>query len=113
MLIAIVLQETGRRAGLPIGIVAGERGHFLAHQRLTEPRVLDPQTGRLTDADTLGTLRWHCGHQLAAALLDLLQPRYERSGDLRARCRSRSCGRRCRSRTWPRPSSACTASPPA
>jgi len=82
LLIAIVLQETGRRAGLPIGIVAGERGHFLAHQRLTEPRVLDPQTGRLTDADTLGTLRWHCGHQLAAALLDLLQPRYERSGDL-------------------------------
>ena len=82
VLIAIVLQETGRRAGLPVGIVAGERGHFLAHQRLTEPRVLDPETGRLTDADALGTLHWQCGHQLAATLLDLLQPRYERNGDL-------------------------------
>jgi Transglutaminase-like superfamily len=82
VLVAIVLQETGRRAGLPVGIVAGERGHFLAHQRLTEPRVLDPQTGRLTGSDALGTLRWQCGHQLAATLLDLLQPRYERNGDL-------------------------------
>jgi hypothetical protein len=27
-------------------------------------------------------MHWQCGHQLAAALLDLLQPRYERDGDL-------------------------------
>ena len=31
---------------------------------------------------TLGALRWQCGHQVAAELLDLLQPRYERDGDL-------------------------------
>jgi hypothetical protein len=82
VLIAIILQEVGRRAGLPLGIVAGEHGHFLAHQRLTEPLVLDPATGRLADADALGTMHWQCGHQLAASLLDLLQPRYERTGDL-------------------------------
>jgi hypothetical protein len=44
--------------------------------------VLDPRTGRLSDADALGVLRWQCGHQVAAELLDLLQPRYERTGDL-------------------------------
>jgi hypothetical protein len=82
VLIAIVLQEIGRRAGLQVGIVANERGHYVAHQRLMEPLVLDPSTGRLVDADALGTLKWQCGHQLAAELLDLLQPRYERTGDL-------------------------------
>jgi hypothetical protein len=82
VVIAIVLEEIGRRAGLPVGIVAGEKGHFVAHQRLTDARVLDPRTGRLTDADALGVLRWRCGHQVAAALLDLLEPRYERTGDL-------------------------------
>ena len=82
VLVAILLAEIGRRAGLPLGIVAGERGHFIAHQRLTEPLVLDPSTGRLVDADTLGPMEWRCGHQVAAELLDLLQPRYERDGDL-------------------------------
>jgi hypothetical protein len=82
VLVAIILQEIGRRAGLPVAIVAGEHGHFIAHQRLTQPLVLDPVTGRLTGADALGTMHWQCGHQLAAALLDLLQPRYERDGDL-------------------------------
>jgi hypothetical protein len=82
VLVAIILHEVARRAGLPVGIVAGEHGHYLAHQRLTEARVLDPATGHLTDADALGTMHWQCGHQLAATLLDLLQPRYERDGDL-------------------------------
>ena len=80
--VAILLDELGRRAGLPVGIVAGESGHFIAHQRLMEPLVLDPVTGRLTDATRLGTLIWRCGHQVAAELLDLVQPRYERVGDL-------------------------------
>jgi hypothetical protein len=81
VLLAIVLTELGRRAGLPVGIIAGDRGHFVAHQRLTAPLVLDPATGHLLDAGELGTLRWQCGHQVAASLLDLLQPRYERVGD--------------------------------
>jgi hypothetical protein len=82
VLVAIVLTEIGRRAGLPVAIIAGERGHYVAHQRLTEPLVLDPATGRLVDADALGPMNWRCGHQIAAELLDLLQPRYERDGDL-------------------------------
>ena len=82
VLVAIVLTELGRRAGLPVGIIAGERGHFVAHQRLTAPLVLDPVTGHLVDAGELGTLSWQCGHQVAASLLDLMQPRYEREGDL-------------------------------
>lgn len=82
VLVAILLGEIGRRAGLAVGIIAGERGHYVAHQRLTEPLVLDPATGHLIDADTLGVMTWQCGHQLAATLLDQLQPRYERVGDL-------------------------------
>jgi hypothetical protein len=82
VLVAIVLTELGRRAGLPVGIIAGERGHFVAHQRLTAPLVLDPVTGHLVDAGELGTLSWQCGHQVAASLLDIMQPRYEREGDL-------------------------------
>jgi hypothetical protein len=82
LLAAVVLAEWGRRAGAPVGIVAGAHGHFVAHQRLTRALVLDPAAGALVDASTLGVLEWRCGHQVAAELLDLLQPRYERAGDL-------------------------------
>jgi hypothetical protein len=80
--LAVVLAELGARAGLPVGIVAGEEGHYVAHQRLEAPVLLDPATGELVGAEPLGTLTWRCGHQVAAALLDELQPRYERAGDL-------------------------------
>jgi regulator of sirC expression with transglutaminase-like and TPR domain len=80
--LAIVLVEIGRRIGLPVALVSGEHGHFVAHQRLTRSLVLDPATGALTDAGALGTMMWRCGHQVAAELLDLLQPRFERAGDL-------------------------------
>lgn len=82
LLLAVIVQEIGRRAGLPVAIIAGEAGVFVAHQRLTEPLVLDPATGHLVNADRLGTLIWQCGHQVAALLLDALEPRYERVGDL-------------------------------
>ena len=82
ILVAVLLAELGRRAGVPVGVVAGAAGHFVAHQRLTQALVLDPCTGQLVDADELGVLQWRCGHQVAAELLDELQPRYERIGDL-------------------------------
>ncbi len=82
ILVAVLLAELGRRAGVPVGVVAGAAGHFVAHQRLTQALVLDPSTGQLVDADELGVLQWRCGHQVAAELLDELQPRYERIGDL-------------------------------
>jgi hypothetical protein len=77
-----VLAELGTRAGLPVGIVAGAERHYVAHQRLEAPLLLDPAGGELVDAEPLGTLTWRCGHQVGAALLDELQPRYERAGDL-------------------------------
>jgi hypothetical protein len=82
LILAVVLAEIGRRAAIAVAIVAGAQGHFVAHQRLTEPLVLDPATGRLVDANALGSMQWRCGHQVAAELLDALQPRYERTGDL-------------------------------
>ncbi len=51
LLLAVVLGEIGRRAGLPVGIVGGARGHFVAHQRLTEPLCSTPLTGHLVDAE--------------------------------------------------------------
>ena len=81
-LLAVVLAELGRRTGAQVGIVAAGRRHYVAHPRLTAPLVLDPRTGELADATALGTLSWRCGHQVAAELLDALQPRYERTGDL-------------------------------
>jgi hypothetical protein len=81
--LAVVLAELGRRAGMNVGIVAGERDHYVAHPRLTAPLLLDPRTGELIDATRVGgTLTWRCGHQVAGALLDALQPRYERVGDI-------------------------------
>ena len=89
--LAVVLAELGRRAGLPVGIVAAGSDHYVAHQRLPAPLLLDPATGELVDAERLGgTLTWRCGHQVAAALLDELQPRFERVGDIaRALCVAR------------------------
>jgi len=81
--LAVVLAELGRRAGMSVGIVAGGPDHYVAHPRLTAPLVLDPRSGGLIDATRAGgTLTWRCGHQVAAALLDGLQPRYERVGDV-------------------------------
>jgi hypothetical protein len=80
-LVAVVLVELGRRAGLPVGIVAGPSGeHFVAHPRLREPTLLDPASGTLVLARD--GLTWRCGHQVGAALLDEVQPRLERVGDL-------------------------------
>jgi len=81
--LAVILAELGRRAAMNVGIVGGERDHYVAHTRLTAPLLLDPRTGELIDATRVDeTLTWRCGHQVAAALLDALQPRYERTGDI-------------------------------
>jgi hypothetical protein len=38
---AVVAVETGRRAGVPLGIVSDGCRHFVAHRTLREPLVLD------------------------------------------------------------------------
>ena len=80
--VAIVLSELGRRAGMPMGVVgAGER-HYVGHEEVA-PWLLDVATGELVDARRLGCEpEWRCGHQVANVLLGAAQERCERSGDL-------------------------------
>jgi hypothetical protein len=47
LLLAIACSEAGRRAGLPVGIVAGA---CVAHRGLAEPLLVDPARGSLCDA---------------------------------------------------------------
>ncbi len=53
LLLAIACVEAARRAGLPVGIVAGLDGAFLAHRALADPVLVDPARGALRDARTL------------------------------------------------------------
>jgi hypothetical protein len=82
--LAVVLVEVARRAGIDVGIVADDAGHYVADLHSDEPWLLDPATGHVFDANLLaGELTWRCAHQVVGVLLDLAQPRYERIGDLR------------------------------
>jgi hypothetical protein len=80
--VAVVLCELGRRAGMPVGIVATEDRHFVGHEHIV-PWLLDPQTGELVDARELpGEPEWRCGHQVVHTLLSEVELRCERTGDL-------------------------------
>jgi transglutaminase superfamily protein len=80
--VAVVLCELGRRAGMPVGVVAAADGHFVAHEEVS-PWVLDPATGELVDARTLPPdPYWRCAHEVADVLLTEAQRRCERDGDL-------------------------------
>jgi hypothetical protein len=81
LLLAIAGAEAARRAGLPVGIVAGVDGAFLAHRELAEPLLVDPAHGMLRDARTLESpVSWQCCHQLAARILNRIGERAERVG---------------------------------
>jgi len=81
-IVAVVLCELGRRAGMPLGVVGACGRHFVGHEEVT-PWLLDVATGELLDARTLGDApEWRCGHQVANVLLNRAQERCERSGDL-------------------------------
>ena len=81
---AVVAVETGRRNGVPLGIVSDGRRHFVAHRALREPLVLDFASPRgLRPASQLRRdLDWHCAHQVSCAVLDNLSCRAAESGDL-------------------------------
>jgi hypothetical protein len=67
LLLAIACAEAARRAGLPVGIVAGADGAFVAHRELAEPLLVDPARGALRDPVTLRRpVSWQCCHQVAA-----------------------------------------------
>ena len=80
--VAVVLCELGRRAGMPVGVVAAGERHFVAHEEVS-PWVLDPAAGELVDARTLPPdPYWRCAHEVADVLLTEAQRRCERGGDL-------------------------------
>ena len=83
LLLAIACVEAARRAGLPVGIVAGLDGAFLAHRELADPVLVDPARGALRDARTLqAPVSWQCCHQVAARILNRIGERAERVGQL-------------------------------
>jgi hypothetical protein len=83
LLLAIACSEAGRRAGLPVGIVAGAAGACVAHRGLAEPLLVDPARGSLCDARTLESpVSWQCCHQVAARILNRIGERAERVGQL-------------------------------
>ena len=83
LLLAIACAEAARRAGLPMGIVAGADGAFVAHRELPEPVLVDPARGGLRDARTLqAPVSWQCCHQVAARILNRIGERAERVGQV-------------------------------
>lgn len=78
--LAIACAEAGQRAGVPLGVVAGRCGAFVAHAALAEPLLVEPaRGGRVVHASQLeGAVRWQCAHQTAARLLDVIVTRAER-----------------------------------
>jgi hypothetical protein len=81
LLLAVVCAEAAGRAGLPVGIVAGADGAFVAHRELAAPLIVDPALGAVRDARTLsGTVAWQCSHQVAARILNRIGERAERVG---------------------------------
>jgi hypothetical protein len=81
LLLAIAGAEAARRAGLPVGIVAGVDGAFVAHHQLAEPVLVDPARGALRDVHTLDApVSWQCCHHVAARILNRIGERAERVG---------------------------------
>ena len=83
LLLAIACSEAGRRAGLPVGIVAGADGAFVAHRETAQPLLVDPARGALRDARTLRSpVSWQCCHQVSARILNRIGERAERVGQV-------------------------------
>jgi hypothetical protein len=82
--VAVACVEAGRRAGIPLGIVAGGAGCFVAHPQLGEPLLIDTAAGgRLVDpGGRTEDVGWQCSHQVAARILNRIGERAERTGNL-------------------------------
>jgi hypothetical protein len=84
LVLAVVCVEAARRAGIPLGVVAGGAGCFVAHPMLDEPLLVDvARGGRVVEAggrtDDVG---WQCSHQVAARILNRIGERAERTGNV-------------------------------
>jgi hypothetical protein len=82
--LAVACVEAARRAGITLGIVAGGAGCYVAHPELGEPMLIDVADGaRLVDAGgRTEHVGWQCSHQVAARILNRIDERAERTGNL-------------------------------
>jgi hypothetical protein len=82
--VAVAVVEAARRAGIALGIVAGNAGCFVGHPELPEPLLIDTAAGgRLVDAGgRTEDVGWQCSHQVAARILNRIGERAERTGNL-------------------------------
>jgi Transglutaminase-like superfamily len=82
--LAVACVEAARRAGITLGIVAGGTGCFVAHPGLGEPLLIDvADGGRLVDAGgRTEDVGWQCSHQVAARILNRIDERAERTGNI-------------------------------
>jgi hypothetical protein len=82
--LAVACVEAGRRAGIELGIVAGQTGCFVAHRELAEPLLIDVAAhGRIVDAGgRTEEVGWQCSPQTAARILNRIGERAERTGNI-------------------------------
>jgi hypothetical protein len=86
--LTVLAVESGRRAGIPLGVVGRGREQYLAHAGLADPHVADlGAVGAAATAQPLVDLGgrehqvgWQCAHQVAALLLNRIAERAERTG---------------------------------
>jgi len=79
--IALAVAAAAQHVGLAVDIVSDGDVLYLAHP--AGPLVIEPGAARLLDGRTLGVdLYWLCAHEAAAAILDRVAERAERTGDL-------------------------------
>ena len=82
--LAVACVEAARRASIPLGVVAGATGCFVAHRALAEPLLLDVAGGgRVVDAGgRTEDVGWQCSHQVAARILNRIGERAEHTGNV-------------------------------
>jgi hypothetical protein len=86
MLLAVVLAETGRRAGLQVDVMSAAGGWYAGVAEGERLWLIATSPGSAEPADPI---RRHCGHELALAVCAGLAQRYERQHDARRADRAR------------------------
>jgi hypothetical protein len=81
--LAVIGAEVGRRAGLPVGVVAAGRRHLVGHLHAGVELGLDPTVCAVRPV-TDRRAAWRCSHQVTFATLRGLIERQLRVGDLRS-----------------------------
>lgn len=82
VILAVLAVEAGRRAGLPLGIVASSHATYVGHRDVDGVLVDPTRPDRPTEAGTLDQpdLRWRCAHETCLTLLNEIVDNAMRSG---------------------------------